>query len=55
MPKDKYKKLIKKDMNELTIPRITAKQYIRLKHIKQFEYENNTSYEHLFSNFTRGN
>jgi hypothetical protein len=28
-------------MNELKIPYITAKQYICLKQLKEFEYENN--------------
>ena len=55
MPKDEYKKLIKTYMNELIIPHITAKQYICLKHIKQFEYENNIKYDEVFSNFIRGN
>ena len=40
MPKDEYKKLIKTYMDELNIPYITAKQYICLKQIKRFEYEN---------------
>ena len=40
MPKDEYKELIKKYMDELKIPYITAKQYICLKQIKRFEYEN---------------
>ena len=48
MPKDEYKKLIKTYMNELTIPHITAKQYICLQHIKQFEYENNIKYDEVF-------
>ncbi len=41
MPKDEYEKLIKAFMKEFTIPRITAESYICLKHIKQFENENN--------------
>jgi hypothetical protein len=42
MPKDEYKKLMSKTyMKELDIPHITAKQYICLKQMKQFEYENN--------------
>jgi hypothetical protein len=45
MPKDEYKKLMKTYMNELDIPHITAKQYICLKQMKQFEYENNIKYK----------
>jgi hypothetical protein len=41
MPKDEYKKLMKTYMDELDVPHITAKQYICLKQMKQFEYENN--------------
>ncbi len=37
-------------MNELDIPYITAKQYICLKQIKQFEYEHNKRYEDEFLN-----
>ena len=55
MSKDEYKTLINTYMNELDIPYITAKQYICLKHIKQFEYENNIKYDEVFSNFIRGN
>ena len=55
MPKDEYKQLIKTYMSDLTIPHITAKQYICLKHIKQVEYENNIKYDQVFSNFIRGN
>jgi hypothetical protein len=50
MSKDEYKKLINTYMNELDIPYITAKQYICLKQIKQFEYENNIKYEQAFLN-----
>jgi hypothetical protein len=50
MSKDEYKKLIKTYMKELDIPYITAKQYICLKQIKQFEYENNIKYEQAFLN-----
>ncbi len=39
MPKDEYKTLMKKDMDDLNIPYITAKQYIYLKQMQQFEYE----------------
>jgi hypothetical protein len=55
MSKDEYKTLINTYMNELDIPYITAKQYICLKHIKQFEYEHNQRYDDVFFNFTRGN
>ena len=50
MPKEEYKKLIKTYMNELNIPYITAKQYICLKQIKQFEYENKIKYDQVFLN-----
>jgi len=50
MIKDEYKKLINTYMKELDIPYITAKQYICLKQIKQFEYENNIKYEQAFLN-----
>ena len=50
MSKDEYKNLINTYMNELDIPYITAKQYICLKQIKQFEYENNIKYEQAFLN-----
>ncbi len=42
-------------MRELILAHITAKQYICLKHIRQFEYENNIIYDEVFSNFIRGN
>ena len=48
MPKDEYKKLIKTYMAELNIPYITAKQYICLKQIKRFEYENKIKYNQVF-------
>ena len=48
MPKEEYKNLIKTYMNELNIPYITAKQYICLKQIKQFEYENKIKYDQVF-------
>ncbi len=32
------------------LPYITAKQYMCLKQIKQFEYENNVKYEQAFLN-----
>ena len=48
MPKDEYKELIKKYMDELKIPYITAKQYICLKQIKRFEYENKIKYNQVF-------
>ncbi len=50
MPKDEYKTLMKTYMNELDIPHITAKQYICLKQMKQFEYENNIKYKQIFLN-----
>jgi hypothetical protein len=50
MPKEEYKNLIKTYMNELNIPYITAKQYICLKQIKQFEYENKIKYDQVFLN-----
>ena len=50
MPKEQYKNLIKTYMNELNIPYITAKQYICLKQIKQFEYENKIKYDQVFLN-----
>ncbi len=42
MPKDEYKELIKKYMDELKIP------YICLKQIKRFEYENKVKYDQVF-------
>ncbi len=48
MRKDEYKKLIKTYMDELNIPYITAKQYICLKQIKRFEYENKIKYDQVF-------
>lgn len=48
MPKDEYKKLINKYMDELKIPYITAKQYICLKQIKRLEYENKVKYDQVF-------
>ncbi len=50
MPKDEYKTFIKTYMNELNIPYISAKQYICLKQMKQFEYENDIKYKHVFLN-----
>ncbi len=50
MPKDEYKKLMKTYMNKLNIPHKTAKQYICLKQIKKFEYENNIKYKQIFLN-----
>ncbi len=50
-----YKTLINTYMTDLDIPYITAKQYICLKQIKQFEYEHNQTYDDVFINFTRGN
>jgi hypothetical protein len=50
MPKEEYKNLIKTYMEKLDIPYITAKQYICLKQIKQFEYENKIKYDQVFSN-----
>jgi hypothetical protein len=50
MPKDEYKKLMKTYMNKLNIPHITAKQYICLKQMKQFEYENIIKYKRVFLN-----
>ena len=46
--KDEYKKLIKKYMDEFNIPYITAKQYISLQKIEEFESKNNIKYEHAF-------
>jgi hypothetical protein len=37
-------------MSELTIPHITAKQYICLKHIKPSEYKNIIRYDEVFLN-----
>ncbi len=37
-------------MNKLNIPHITAKQYICLKQMKQFEYENIIKYKRVFLN-----
>ncbi len=34
----------------INIPYITAKQYICLKQMKQFEYENNIKYKHVVLN-----
>ena len=48
IPKYEYKKLINKYMDELKIPYITAKQYICLKQIKRFEYENKVKYDQVF-------
>ncbi len=48
MSKDEYKTLINTYMNDLDIPYITAKQYICLKQIKQFEYEHNQRYDGVF-------
>ena len=50
MSKDEYKILINTYMNELDIPYITAKQYICIKQIKQFEYENKIKYDQVFLN-----
>ncbi len=48
IPIDQYKKLLKTYMSELNTPYITAKHYICLKQMKQFEYENNIQYEQVF-------
>ena len=48
MTKEEYKKLIKKYMNDLNISYITAKQYICLKQIRKYEYENNIKYNQAF-------
>ena len=48
--KDEYKKLIKKYMDEFNIPYITAKQYISLQKIEEFESKNNIKYEQAFLN-----
>ena len=37
-------------MDDLNISYITAKQYICLKQIKQFEYENKIKYDQVFLN-----
>ena len=50
MTKEEYKKLIKTYMDDLNISYITAKQYICLKQIKQFEYENKIKYDQVFLN-----
>jgi hypothetical protein len=50
MPKEECKNLIKTYMEKLDIPYITAKQYICLKQIKQFEYENKIKYDQVFLN-----
>ena len=50
MTKEEYKKLIKTYMDNLNISYITAKQYICLKQIKQFEYENKIKYDKAFLN-----
>ena len=50
MTKEEYKKLIKTYMDDLDISYITAKQYICLKQIKQFEYENKIKYDQVFLN-----
>ena len=48
MSKDEYKQLIKKYMDEFNIPYITAKQYISLQKITEFESKNNIKYEQAF-------
>ena len=50
MTKEEYKKLIKTYMDDLDISYITAKQYICLKQIKRFEYENKIKYDKAFLN-----
>jgi hypothetical protein len=40
MTKDEYKQLIKEFMDEFNVSYITAKQYVLLKQIKQFELLN---------------
>jgi len=50
MTKEEYKKLIKTYMDDLNISYITAKQYICLKQIKRFEYENKIKYDKAFLN-----
>ncbi len=50
MPKDEYKILMKTYMNELNIPYLTAKQYICLKQMKQFEHKNNIKSKQIFLN-----
>jgi hypothetical protein len=50
MTKEEYKKLIKTYTDDLNISYITAKQYICLKQIKQFEYENKIKYDKAFLN-----
>ena len=39
MTKDEYKQLIKKYMDEFNVSYITAKQYLLLEQIKQFEHD----------------
>jgi hypothetical protein len=46
--KDEYKQLIKKYMDEFNITYITAKQYISLQKITEFESKNNIKYEQAF-------
>ena len=50
MSKDDYRNLITSYMTELNIPYITAKQYICMKQIKKFEYENKIKYDQVFLN-----
>ena len=44
MTKDEYKNLINKYMDEFNISFITAKKYICLKQIRQYEHDNNIKY-----------
>ena len=48
MTKDEYKNLINKYMDEFNISFITAKKYICLKQIRQYEHDNNIKYSQAF-------
>ncbi len=48
MTKDGYKQLIKKYMDEFNVSYITAKRYLLLKQIKQFEHDKKIKYEKAF-------
>ncbi len=50
MPKDEYKNLIQKYMEEYNITYINAKQYISRKQRKQFEHDNNIKYFQAYLN-----
>ncbi len=48
MTKDEYKQLIKKYMDEFNVSYITAKQYLLLEQIQQFEHDKKIKYEKAF-------